>query len=916
MRHPLFTRIIRLGSVVVLLLLVAAGIFTPRSASLAQDGPESRQQALEQLANVATGDVQTTLAAEVDNFSFVQALNGGVLAADKSTAPPADRAVAFLSKHGAVIGVTDPAAQLQVAQVIPDDIGMTHVRMNQMHQGLPVYGAQLIVHMNGQGITAVNGMFVPDVDVSTTPAISADVANQRALQAVAKEVHGAPLQVASTKLYVYRTGLLQGLVGENRLAYGIEVTNPVGSTGPAVREALWIDAANAAELNRVSLIHTALNRVVYSPEYDPKNPEANVQRREGGPPSAIPFVNNLYEYAGQSYNLYKNGFGRDSYDGNGITMRSVYLVNQQCPNAYWNGESTNYCPVFDADDVVSHEWGHAYTEFTHGLIYQYQSGALNESYSDIWGETVDLFNNADTMQGGSDNTKPRRQGGQRWQVGEDLTDPAAGAILRDMYDPNRPYDPNPRTTHDPARVNDKDDKEAGNNYHCATSDNGGVHTNSGVPNHAFAMICDGTKFKPNNTFNGQTINGIGFVKAAQIYWRAQALYQMPTTNFPMHADAIERSCSELIDQPINDFKTGQVAAERITAADCAEVAKAMVAVDMRTTAVQRCNYKPLLAANAPAICPDEQVVFRETWESGTFPAGWTMGGARAAAPAGNAFDPAKHKWAVTNQIPAGHTGSAAFAGNPVPDAPKGNCGTEDISGKFYMDSPPITIATANKMYMRFDHFVATEATYDGGNIWLKVGAGQFAQIPKASIKFNPYNSALAAAAPVGQNTNPNASKDAWNGANQGEASGSWGTSFVDLSTLVKNGDQIQLRWEFSMDGCGGNLGWYIDDITLYACAGGQDFTAGQPTATPTTEPNPEPTVPEATPPQGTPKPTIDTNATARPTDTTLPTGTTNPAQPTETTLPTGTTDPAQPTATGTGTSVPPTNGLFLPFVVK
>ena len=63
-----------------------------------------------------------------------------------------------------------------------------------------------------------------------------------------------------------------------------------------------------------------------------------------------------------------------------------------CPNANWNGVTTNYCNGVTADDVVAHEWGHAYTEFTHGLIYQWQPGALNEAYSDIWGETVDLVN--------------------------------------------------------------------------------------------------------------------------------------------------------------------------------------------------------------------------------------------------------------------------------------------------------------------------------------------------------------------------------------------------------------------------------------------------------------------------------------------------------------------------------------------
>ena len=63
-----------------------------------------------------------------------------------------------------------------------------------------------------------------------------------------------------------------------------------------------------------------------------------------------------------------------------------------CPNANWNGVTTNYCSGVTSDDVVAHEWGHAYTEYTSGLIYQWQPGALNEAYSDIWGKTVDFLN--------------------------------------------------------------------------------------------------------------------------------------------------------------------------------------------------------------------------------------------------------------------------------------------------------------------------------------------------------------------------------------------------------------------------------------------------------------------------------------------------------------------------------------------
>ena len=82
-------------------------------------------------------------------------------------------------------------------------------------------------------------------------------------------------------------------------------------------------------------------------------------------------------------------------------MRSIYEdENLSCPNAWWVGIYTGFCQGTASDDVVAHEWTHAYTDYTHDLIYQWQPGALNESYSDIFGEIVDLINGAGTDSGG------------------------------------------------------------------------------------------------------------------------------------------------------------------------------------------------------------------------------------------------------------------------------------------------------------------------------------------------------------------------------------------------------------------------------------------------------------------------------------------------------------------------------------
>ena len=96
------------------------------------------------------------------------------------------------------------------------------------------------------------------------------------------------------------------------------------------------------------------------------------------------------------YDFYKNAFGRDSFNGTGGTMDAIFNRGNACPNASWNGTFISFCPGFTTDDVTAHEWSHAYTQYTHNLIYQWQPGALNESYSDIFGETIDIINGRDT----------------------------------------------------------------------------------------------------------------------------------------------------------------------------------------------------------------------------------------------------------------------------------------------------------------------------------------------------------------------------------------------------------------------------------------------------------------------------------------------------------------------------------------
>lgn len=704
---------------------------------------------------------------------YVRAASGDVLAVDDPGLAPSRRAHDFLRAHGGLVGIA-PDERDQVARggerVVVDVAGATHVRVVQRYQGLRVLGGELIVHLDDRGVTGVSGTWIPGVDLDATPRLDAAAATSAALRVAKRDAAALGVELA-----IFRTGLLQGRRGDNRLAWAIEVTGEA-------HEQIWIDARSGDLLDRFPLDAHAKHRIVYTPQYDSDSPDMYKVREEGGLPSLVPAVNNLYDFTGHAYDLFAP-LGRDSYDDAGAFMRTVYLINDVCPNAYWDGSSTNYCPDFDLDDVVVHEWGHAYTQYSDGLIYAYQSGALNEASSDIFGETADLLNGVDGA-GGSNNAEPFPDG-QRWLVAEDWAGGSgAGQLLfRDMWDPDRLDAPG---------------KVTSENYACGSGDGGGVHTNSGVDNHAYALLVDG------GTYNDVTVGGIGFVKAAHIWWQAKIAHQGSTTDFPGHADALEQACVDLLNTTPPGF-FGQTASGAISANDCAQVAATIAAVEMRTP--PPCDYEPLLQPGAPEACPGASAILAEDWTDGL--TGWT-----ASSVGVNAEWP-DYAWEVTDELPGGHAGLAAFA----VDSKAGTCAPGgDFSGRFAIDSPVLTMPDdAERTEVRFEHYVETELEYDGGNVLLSVDGGAFALVPASAYVWNGPPASLAAAPPVGQNTNPKAGEPAWHGADEGSVTGSWGTTVIALDDLVAPGQTFQLRFDFGIDGCNGVTGWYVGRIDVGAC---------------------------------------------------------------------------------------------------
>jgi hypothetical protein len=324
-----------------------------------------------------------------------------------------------------------------------------------------------------------------------------------------------------------------------------------------------------------------------------------------------------------------------------------------------------------------------------------------------------------------------------------------------------------------------------------------------VPNHAYALTVDG------GSYNGQTITGIGLTKAAHIYYRAQTIYQGPASSFADHADALKQSCLDLTGVNLNHLKTGAPSGELINATDCAQLDKVALAVELRTPPA-KCNFQPLLAKAPPAQC---DVGAPTTIASDSFDGGKRVGIKWLVTNLGTG-DFGSRNWGVVNNLPGARAGYAILAGDPD----LGTCGVGgDATSLQRLESPEITIPVGTAVArMSFDHYVATENGFDGGNLKISVNGGAWQLVNKADFVYNGYNTTLVTAA--GGNTNPLAGQAAFSGTDDGAVTGSWGRSIVNLTPYAAAGNKVKLRFELGADGCGGIKGWYVDDVSVYRCS--------------------------------------------------------------------------------------------------
>ncbi|MEZ4829304.1 MAG: M4 family metallopeptidase [Bacteroidia bacterium] len=436
--------------------------------------------------------------------------------------------------------------ELRSMDTFQDNLGYSHEKFQQYYQGVKVEGATYTIHSQSGNIKLMSGFFADVKDVNVSPSLSAQAAFSAALG-----------HVGATR-YMWQEPAIAGHPAEEmpqgelvvlpdpdsrvpaRLAWKFDIY----AVEPLYRAYVFIDAHNGQFITEHARIHHANVSATGTSLYNGTVPftadqtAANAFRLQqtamGGGVQTYD-LNNGTSYtnaanitsttssftgnatgvqahygAEQTYLYFFNAHGRNSYNGTGGVLRSYVSYSNNYVNAFWDGtrmtygdgDGVNYGPLVSLD-ITGHEITHGVTEYSANLIYQNESGALNESFSDIFGEMVE-YAGRQALSGGVND----------WLMGDDIGIGGSGA-LRSMSNPNAFGDP---------------DTYGGLNWYTGTGDNGGVHINSGVQNKWFYILSVGES-GTNDLGNSYTVSGIGRDKAAAIAYRNLTVYLSSSSNY-------------------------------------------------------------------------------------------------------------------------------------------------------------------------------------------------------------------------------------------------------------------------------------------------------------------------------------------------------------------------------------------------
>ena len=406
-----------------------------------------------------------------------------------------------------------------------DDLGQTHVRLQERVHGLPVIGAELIVHSDASGnVIAMNGRAVAARDLPRHPTVDAWTAIERAVAQYGIE----------NASYVDKPQLVYVVNERGNASLAWTATAAHKDHGFDALDRIYADATTGDAVLRDAIIQHARNRRTYNANYTQTLPGTLILQETSGSTSDVS-IQKAHDYAGVTYNYFSTIHGRDSYNGSGATINSTVHYGSNYNNAGWtgsqmiygDGDGSQFGPFSRALDVVAHELTHAVTDYSADLIYQNESGALNEATSDILGVAAEAWSYGSVSS-------------LTWKVGEDCYTPStSGDALRYM--------------NDPALAGDYDYYPT---RYTGTADYGGVHSNSGIANLAFyLMVTGGTHPRGKTTVNVPALSSTATTSinmGAKIWYRALTVYMNSSTNFQGARNATAQAATDLYGSAATD----------------------------------------------------------------------------------------------------------------------------------------------------------------------------------------------------------------------------------------------------------------------------------------------------------------------------------------------------------------------------
>lgn len=448
----------------------------------------------------------------------------------------AQSAVQFQNYFDRYAGIS--SADLRQVRQFEDELGMRHTRYRQYYQNLEIIGSDYILHERDGRVVSANGFLFSDFNMAVTPSISEAEALKIALQQANAQLYKWQSEPENFdqprgELVITSEDYLM-----TRASFALVYRFDVYAERPTARYVVDVDARNGDIINFYNRIHTAdvaasgnsLYNGTVSFTADFTGSIYRLRQTASGNGIQTYDMNNGTSYgaasditsgsstfnndgaavnahwgAEQTYDYFFNEHNRNSYNGNGAVIRSYVHYSNNYVNAFWDGsrmtygdgDGVNYGPLTSID-IVSHEITHGVTDFSSDLVYSYESGALNESFSDIFGEAVENY----------------ATGSNDWLMGDDIGIGGSGAF-RNMSNPNQFNDP---------------DTYKGDFWHTSASDNGGVHVNSGVQNFWFYLLVNGGSGTNDNS-DSYSVNAIGIDAAGAIAYRNNNVYLTTTSNY-------------------------------------------------------------------------------------------------------------------------------------------------------------------------------------------------------------------------------------------------------------------------------------------------------------------------------------------------------------------------------------------------